>query len=81
MARNDVAKRVVVSVLLAVLTVTFLYPLYYMLINSLKTRTAYFTNPFSFPAAPLQWENFATMVSQFRILNLFKNSLLVSAGT
>ena len=81
MARNDIAKRVTVSVLLAILTVTFLYPLYYMLINSLKTRTAYYTNPFSLPAAPLQWENFATMVSQFQIFNLFKNSLIVSAGT
>jgi ABC-type glycerol-3-phosphate transport system permease component len=81
MTRRDSVKRVLVSVLLAALTVTFLYPLYYMLINSLKTRTAYYTNPFSLPTGMLQWENFSTMISQFQILNLFKNSFFVAAGT
>jgi ABC-type glycerol-3-phosphate transport system permease component len=81
MARRDTVKRILVSVFLAALTVTFLYPLYYMLINSLKTRTAYYTNPFSLPVGTLQWENFSTMISQFQILNLFKNSFFVAAGT
>jgi ABC-type glycerol-3-phosphate transport system permease component len=81
MTRRDTVKRVLVSVMLAALTVTFLYPLYYMLINSLKTRTAYYTNPFSLPTGMLQWENFSTMISQFQILNLFKNSFFVAAGT
>ena len=79
--RRGVLRNVLLSVVLGVLTLTFLYPLYYMLINSLKDRTAYFTNPFGLPAAPLQWENYATMISQFQILALFRNSFLVSAGT
>jgi ABC-type glycerol-3-phosphate transport system permease component len=74
-------KGILVSLLLAVLTVSFLYPLYYMLINSLKTRTDFFTNQFSLPGAPLQFVNYTTMISQFRILNLFKNSFIISACT
>ena len=74
-------KQALLSLVLGILTLTFVYPLFYMLINSLKERTAYFTNPFGLPSGPVQWENYATMISQFQILNLFKNSLLVSAGT
>ncbi len=81
MARRGGAKRVIISLLIAVLTLTFIYPLYFMLINSLKTRTAYYTNPFGPPGGVLQWENFTTMISQFQILKLFKNSFFVSAGT
>jgi ABC-type glycerol-3-phosphate transport system permease component len=81
MMRRSITKQVLLSVVLGILTLTFLYPLFYMLINSLKERTAYFTNPFGLPAAPLAWENYATMISQFQILNLFKNSLFVSVGT
>ena len=65
MRQRATLKNVVLPVVLGILTLTFLYPLYYMLINSLKDRTAYFTNPFGLPAAPLQWENYATMISQF----------------
>jgi ABC-type glycerol-3-phosphate transport system permease component len=74
-------KGILLSLLLAVLTLSFLYPLYYMLINSLKARTEYFTNPFSLPSGRLELGNFAVMISQFRILNLFKNSFIISALT
>ena len=81
MIRRRKLKGILVSLLLAVLTVSFLYPLYYMLINSLKTRTDFFTNQFSLPGAPLQFVNYTTMISQFKILNLFKNSFIISAFT
>ncbi|MBN2552441.1 MAG: carbohydrate ABC transporter permease [Spirochaetales bacterium] len=74
-------KGILVSLLLAVMTVSFLYPLYYMLINSLKTRTDFFTNQFNLPRPPLQFVNYTTMISQFKILNLFKNSFIISAFT
>jgi ABC-type glycerol-3-phosphate transport system permease component len=79
--QNGIVKKVTLSLLLALLTLTFLYPLYYMVINSLKTRTEYFVNPFGFPGGALQWGNYSTMISQFQILNLFKNSFVVSAST
>ncbi|MBE3063558.1 MAG: carbohydrate ABC transporter permease [Spirochaetes bacterium] len=73
-------KDVLVFLLLALLTVTFLYPVFFMLVNSLKARDEYFMNPFSMPAAP-QLANYSTMISQFQILKLFRNSFLVSAGS
>lgn len=81
MAAKTRLKGVLLSLLLAVLTVSFLYPLYYMLINSLKSRAAYFANPFSLPSGRLEFSNFAVMISQFRILTLFRNSFIVSALT
>jgi len=60
---------------------TFLYPLYFMMINALKTRPGYYTNPFSLPPTPLQWINFSAMISQFKILLLFRNTFIICAGT
>ena len=65
----------------ALIALTFLYPLFFMMQNSLKTRPAYYTNPFNFPVAPLQFSNFSAMVSQFKILLLFRNTLIVCLGT
>jgi ABC-type glycerol-3-phosphate transport system permease component len=67
--------------ILIVLTASFLYPLYFMLINSLKTRNEYFVNPFTLPREGLQTINYTTMISQFKILTLFKNTFIISAGT
>ena len=78
--RTMKVRDVLVFLLLALLTVTFLYPVFFMLVNSLKARDEYFMNPFSMPAV-LQLENYSTMISQFQILKLFRNSFLVSAGS
>lgn len=73
--------RVVIFLVLLVLAISFLYPLYYMLINSLKSLSGYYVNPFGLPNEQLQWQNFATMISQFKILKLFGNSFIVSFFT
>jgi ABC-type glycerol-3-phosphate transport system permease component len=57
---------------------SFLYPLYYMVVNSLKNRPGYYTNPFGPPTVPLQFGNFTAMVSQFKILLLFRNTFIIS---
>ena len=74
-------KRVMVFIILSIIVVSFIYPLYFMLINSFKTRTEYYINPFSLPKEGLQINNYITMISQFRLLNLFKNTLIISLGT
>ena len=73
------AGRALIFIALSVLTVSFLYPLYFMLSNSFKSRPEYYTNPFNPPPGELHFENYATMISQFKIFNLFKNSFIVSA--
>jgi ABC-type glycerol-3-phosphate transport system permease component len=74
-------RAVLVFLILIILTMSFLYPLYFMLINSLKTRNEYFVNPFALPHEGLQLINYTTMISQFKILTLFKNTFIISAGT
>lgn len=73
--------RGVIFLVLLVLAISFLYPLYYMLINSLKSLSGYYVNPFGLPNEQLQWTNFATMISQFKILRLFGNSFIISFFT
>lgn len=70
--------RVVIFLVLLILAISFLYPLYYMLINSLKSLAEYYVNPFGLPHEQLQWQNFITMISQFKILRLFGNSFIIS---
>jgi raffinose/stachyose/melibiose transport system permease protein len=49
-----------------------------MFMNSVKSRTDYFINPFSVWGLKLTWDNYLTMISQFKILNLFANSFYIS---
>lgn len=63
-----------------ILSATFLYPFFFMLINSLKSSTEYYINPFSLPLGTLHFENYVTMISQFKILDLFKNTLFVGVA-
>ncbi|MFN2214886.1 MAG: carbohydrate ABC transporter permease [Anaerolineales bacterium] len=49
--------------------------------NSIKSRTDYYVDPFSVFGLKLTWENYITMISQFRIFNLFKNSFIISFFT
>ena len=63
---------------LLVLSISNLYPFFYMFLNSVKSRTDYYINPFSMWGLKLTWENYSTMVSQFKILSLFGNSFYIS---
>jgi ABC-type glycerol-3-phosphate transport system permease component len=67
---------------LVILAISNLYPLLFVFLNSLKNRTEYLKNPFSLPdLKQLSWGNYATMISQFQILKLFGNSLIISVFT
>ena len=79
--KSNVAVKVLIFILLFALTISFLYPLYFMLINSLKSRTAYFQSPFTLPHGGFEILNYQSMISQLKIFNLFKNSFIVSAST
>ncbi len=73
--------RTAVFIVLLVLAVSFVYPLFYMLINSLKTRAGYGMDPFGLPKEALQVQNYLTMISQFKILALFRNTFIVCIAT
>jgi raffinose/stachyose/melibiose transport system permease protein len=79
---NQKFSSAVIFVLLLVLSISNLYPLFFMFLNSLKSHTDYLKSPFSLPDfSHLNWNNYATMISQFQILNLFKNTMFISVFT
>ena len=75
---NQKLANVLIFLVLLALSISNLYPMFYMFMNSIKSRTDYFINPFSVWNLKLTWENYLTMISQFKILNLFKNSFIIS---
>lgn len=79
--RKKTLVKVLIFLVLFTLTVSFLYPLYFMLINSLKSRNDYFKSPFTLPAGKAEILNYQSMISQLKIFSLFRNSFIVSAGT
>lgn len=71
--------RVLIFLVLFILAISFVYPILFMFINSLKTLKEYYYSPFTLPdLSNLQWSNFGNMISQFKILGLLKNSFIVS---
>lgn len=70
-----------IFLILLVLSIANIYPLFFMFYNSLKSHTAYLINPFNYSGIKVTWENYATMISQFKIFNLFKNSFVISFFT
>jgi ABC-type glycerol-3-phosphate transport system permease component len=79
---NQKLSSVMIFLLLLILSVSNLYPLLFMFLNSLKSHTDYLKSPFSLPDfRHLSWNNYVTMISQFQILNLFKNTLFISVFT
>jgi raffinose/stachyose/melibiose transport system permease protein len=75
---NQKLANVLIFLTLLGLSISNLYPLFYMFMNSIKSRTDYYVNPFSVWGLKLTSENYLTMISQFKILNLFKNSFIIS---
>lgn len=74
--------KVLIFSALVILAISNLYPLLFVLFNSLKNRTSYLKNPFSLPDLKnLGWGNYETMISQFQILKLFGNTLIISLFT
>ena len=70
---------VVIVLLLSILAVTYLYPIFYLIVNSLKNSTEYYTSKFAMPKA-LAFDNFKVMISQFKITKYLFNSFIVAGG-
>lgn len=78
---NQKLTNLLIFLTLLMLSISNLYPFFYMIMNSIKSRTDYFVNPFSVWGLKLTWDNYLTMISQFKIFTLFKNSFIISFFT
>lgn len=68
---------VFVFVVLTVMALSFVYPLFYMFMNSLKTKTEYLQNPFQLPKA-FRLENYEIMFDKFDLLRNFLNTFFIA---
>jgi raffinose/stachyose/melibiose transport system permease protein len=71
---------ILVFLVFVVLSVTFVFPFYYMLSNAFKSMPEYYKSTFALPQH-FNWVNFATMISQFHIHVNLLNSLFISVST
>ena len=72
--------KVIIFIILTLLLLSFIYPIYYMGINSVKSRSEYFNSPFSITSEPTL-ENYEVMISQFDIFRLFRNTFVVTGAS
>lgn len=66
-----------ISLFLILLALSFLYPVFYMIFNSLKTQTEYMKDPFAVDFINGHYENYWTMINNFNILKYFWNTFVV----
>ena len=64
------ATRVLITLLMIFMTVTFVYPLYFMFINALKTTNEYFMDQFALPQR-FDLTNFQVIIQDFIMFHYF----------
>lgn len=74
------ATRVLITLLMIFMTVTFVYPLYFMFINALKTTNEYFMDQFALPQR-FDLTNFQVIIQDFNIFHYFKNTAIVAVAS
>lgn len=70
-------QNVIVVALLALLALSTLYPLLFMLLTSLKEKVEYMKNPFSLPAR-VQFSNYVLLFRQYGVLQAITNSFFTT---
>ena len=66
-----------VFAMLSLLAFTFLYPLYFMILTSLKDKPHYVGNQFGLALESWSLTNYSTMLGQFKILEKFGNTAYI----
>lgn len=69
-----------IQVLWLAVVITFLFPLYWMISMSFKSKSEAYENPFGIPQI-WDWHNFSEALSKYHFFLYFKNSLIYTAGT
>lgn len=66
--------------ILIVLAISFLYPLFFLLINSLKDKIAYYSDPLGLPEH-INLKNYLLLFKKFGVVKYIRNTLIVSIGS
>lgn len=72
--------KILVGAILVVIGLTFLFPLYWMINLSFKSKSEVYDNPFGLP---IEWvfSNYGDALEKFNFLRYLSNSLIYSVGT
>jgi ABC-type glycerol-3-phosphate transport system permease component len=68
-----------ITILLAIFGFVALYPVYFVIVSSLKTRREYVSNMFGLPEQ-LSLANYAEVFDRFNLLRALLNSIITTAG-
>lgn len=73
-------QKIILKILLVVIGLSFLYPMFWMILTSFKGKSEFYVNPFGLPS---QWfpENYTLALEQLDILKYSLNSLIYTVGT
>jgi len=72
--------RIIIFVSLLLISVTTLFPFYFMIVSSLKPRAEYFINYFGLPST-FYFENFVQLFKNHPIIRMTLNSAIVNIAT
>jgi len=73
---------ILLMLLMAAIGFTFLYPFYYLFINSIKAASLdFYKSPFSWPENGATLKTYQTMIKGFKIFKYFKSTVIVVVGT
>ncbi|MCE5343319.1 MAG: carbohydrate ABC transporter permease [Eubacteriales bacterium] len=67
----------IIFLILLVMAVSFLYPIFFMGINSFKTKSEYRKGPFALPQS-LDVNNYYLLIRNFKILDAFLNTFIIA---
>ena len=72
--------KILANIFMAVLGLTFLFPMYWMIVMSFKSKSEVYTNPFGLP---IEWvfNNYGDALEKFNFIRYFTNSIIYSAST
>lgn len=73
-------KKIILYLFAILMLVIFLYPLYFVVISSIKSDTEIFNNPF-IPNLEFQFDNFRRAIEMGNIGRQFANSMVLACGT
>ena len=75
--KKHLVVRIVTFASLSVLAFSFLYPLFFMFINSFKTKNEYRKDAFALPKS-WNFDNYVYMLDQFELLRYFFNTIFIA---
>ena len=73
---------IVLFIIILAVGATFLYPFYYLFVNSIKpTSLEFYKYPFSWPKDEMTLQTYKVMIENFKIFKYFGNTIVVLLGT